>query len=320
MQFFIIVLCGALVGVAEIIPGVSGGTIAVMLNIYDRLIESISHLRRDFKKSIRFLLPLLIGMALAIGAFSFVITYFRTHYRMALNFLFLGLVIGIVPMLLRRATAGRFKVVNLAPFVLLLGLMVLLAFLNSPDKESLPIHSVLTPLLGVQLVVTGFVAAMCMILPGISGSMMMVIFGMYGTVVGSVKGLLVPLLGLVGLSGSADTAEIPWQTCLFILLLAGTGMLLGVIFGAKLVEFTLARFPQATYFGILGLVLGSTIILYREAGLSFATPQGFVAIGMLLVGILLSLFFTSEKNLAATAKRVETEESSASDGSGPAES
>lgn len=132
--------------------------------------------------------------------------------------------------------------------------------------------------------------------------MMMVIFGMYATVVGSVKGLIVPLTNLVGMSG---TAEIPWQTSLFILLLAGSGMLLGVIFGAKLVEFGLSRFPQATYFGILGLVLGSTITLYRSAGLSFDTAQGFVAIGTLIVGILVSLYFTSEKSLSATAKRVE---------------
>ncbi len=301
MQFVFILLCGALIGVAEIIPGVSGGTIAVLLNIYDRLIESISHLRKDFKKSIRFLIPLLIGMVLAIAVFSFVITFLQKHYPMALNFLFLGLVIGIVPMLLRRATAGRFKVVNVLPFLVLLGVMVLLAFLNA-DKDAVPVYTALTPLLGVKLVVTGFIAALCMILPGISGSMMMVIFGMYATVVGSVKGLIVPLTNLVGMSG---TAEIPWQTSLFILLLAGSGMLLGVIFGAKLVEFGLSRFPQATYFGILGLVLGSTITLYRSAGLSFDTAQGFVAIGTLIVGILVSLYFTSEKSLSATAKRVE---------------
>ena len=65
-------------------------------------------------------------------------------------------------MLLRRATAGRFKVVNVLPFLVLLGVMVLLAFLNA-DKDAIPVYTVLTPLLGVKLVATGFVAALCMI-------------------------------------------------------------------------------------------------------------------------------------------------------------
>lgn len=283
MEILWLILAGAVVGIAEVIPGVSGGTLAVMLKIYDRLIGAISHLRTDFKKSVKFLIPLVIGMGAAILVFSHIISYLLENFPMAVNFLFLGLIVGIIPMLIRKAVVGPFKIYNLLPFAVLFGVMVVIAVLNPDKNAAMPVYRELSLPLVLKLMGTGFVAALCMILPGISGSMMMVIFGMYETVITAVKELNI-----------------------LILLFAGIGMLLGVAFGAKLVEFGLKKFPQATYYGILGLVAGSTITLFQRAGISFATPQGYVALLTLVVGIAVSLFFTSEKSLNATGKSAET--------------
>ena len=91
MEFAVTILCGVVIGIAEIIPGVSGGTLAVLLNIYDKLIGSISRLTKNLKKNLLFLAPLVLGMGSGIFAFSFVSSFLLEHFTMAVNFFFWAL-------------------------------------------------------------------------------------------------------------------------------------------------------------------------------------------------------------------------------------
>ena len=271
MNFLNNLICGACIGIAEAIPGVSGGTVAVLLKIYDELIGSISKLRKEFKKSILFLIPIVLGMGLGLFGFSHVITYLLENFPMAVNYFFVGLIVGLVPMLLRRSLDGGFRVSSFWPFLVMLGVMAALAFLPGESAESAGLITEMDVPTGIRFFFCGIIAAVCMILPGISGSMMMVIFGVYDSVIKAVSTLNIPVLIPVGL-----------------------GALVGILFGAKLVDFFLRRFPQATYFGILGLVLGSLFSLFQKAGFDFASPQGAAAIFTLAAGVAISLFFTKE--------------------------
>ena len=271
MNFLKNMICGACIGIAEAIPGVSGGTVAVLLKIYDELIGSISKLRKEFKKSILFLIPIVLGMGLGLFGFSHVITYLLENFPMAVNYFFVGLIVGLVPMLLRRSLDGGFRVSSFWPFLVMLGVMAALAFLPGESAESAGLITEMDVPTGIRFFFCGIIAAVCMILPGISGSMMMVIFGVYDSVIKAVSTLNIPVLIPVGL-----------------------GALVGILFGAKLVDFFLRRFPQATYFGILGLVLGSLFSLFQKAGFDFASPQGAAAIFTLAAGVAISLFFTKE--------------------------
>lgn len=271
MNFLKNLICGACIGIAEAIPGVSGGTVAVLLKIYDELIGSISKLRKEFKKSILFLIPIVLGMGLGLFGFSHVITYLLENFPMAVNYFFVGLIVGLVPMLLRRSLDGGFRVSSFWPFLVMLGVMAALAFLPGESAESAGLITEMDVPTGIRFFFCGIIAAVCMILPGISGSMMMVIFGVYDSVIKAVSTLNIPVLIPVGL-----------------------GALVGILFGAKLVDFFLRRFPQATYFGILGLVLGSLLSLFQKAGFDFASPQGAAAIFTLAAGVAISLFFTKE--------------------------
>ena len=271
MNFLKNLICGACIGIAEAIPGVSGGTVAVLLKIYDELIGSISKLRKEFKKSILFLIPIVLGMGLGLFGFSHVITYLLENFPMAVNYFFVGLIVGLVPMLLRRSLDGGFRVSSFWPFLVMLGVMAALAFLPGEPAESAGLITEMDVPTGIRFFFCGIIAAVCMILPGISGSMMMVIFGVYDSVIKAVSTLNIPVLIPVGL-----------------------GALVGILFGAKLVDFFLRRFPQATYFGILGLVLGSLFSLFQKAGFDFASPPGAAAIFTLAAGVAISLFFTKE--------------------------
>ncbi|MBO7386942.1 MAG: DUF368 domain-containing protein, partial [Lachnospiraceae bacterium] len=94
MDFIKLILKGMVMGVANIIPGVSGGTMAVSMGIYDKLIHCITHLFKEFKKSIIFVLPIFIGMGIAIGGLSFLIPVLFDKFPMPTTVFFIGLILG----------------------------------------------------------------------------------------------------------------------------------------------------------------------------------------------------------------------------------
>lgn len=273
MQYVLNFLRGAVIGVAEIIPGVSGGTMAVLMNIYGELIGAVSGLKRRFRQSALFLLPLVLGMGAAILALSHAIKFLLANYPMQVNFLFLGLVLGIVPMLLRRATATKTRLAHAAPMFVMLAIMLLLTWLSF--SSGVISNEVLTEMdAGVffRFLIVGFLAAVCLILPGISGSMIMVIFGVYDSVIVAISALHLIMLVPVAI-----------------------GVLLGVAFGSKLIAECLRLFPKQTYFAICGLVLGSAAPLILRATSSGVTlVSALTSAAMLAVGVGVSLLFTSD--------------------------
>ena len=103
------ICAGAMVGVANIIPGVSGGTMAVVLGIYDRLIDSLSLRWQKLKKNFWFLLTVGVGALAGIFAFSVLIDYLLGHYNMPTNFAFVGIILGSIPMIYRKTTVSGAK-------------------------------------------------------------------------------------------------------------------------------------------------------------------------------------------------------------------
>ena len=116
MAFIKNLIAGAVIGIANIIPGVSGGTMMVILNMFDKIIEAVSSFRKNVKKNILYLLPILIGAAIGIIAFSKGITFMLDNYPVIINFFFMGLIVGSVPLVFKSAykkdtqyTSSRWK-------------------------------------------------------------------------------------------------------------------------------------------------------------------------------------------------------------------
>ena len=105
-NFFLNVLRGAVIGISMIIPGVSGGTLAVLMNVYDKLINAISDLRRDFKNSFTFLLPIALGAVLGIVAMYYPLKFALTYAPFPTVLLFIGLMAGSLPKRDNRVLAG----------------------------------------------------------------------------------------------------------------------------------------------------------------------------------------------------------------------
>ncbi|PEL83350.1 DUF368 domain-containing protein [Bacillus pseudomycoides] len=182
---------GFCMGVSDLIPGVSGGTIAVVLGIYERLLAAISgFFSREWKKHLGFLIPLAAGVAVALLTLSHVIKYLLEYHYEPTQFFFLGLILSILPMLMKEANAKEtFKAGHIVILIVAAALVAVTAFFK-PDKAADTITT-LTILNTIGLFLAGWMASMAMLLPGISGSFILLIIGagvMVGFVVSS-KGI-----------------------------------------------------------------------------------------------------------------------------------
>lgn len=263
MHVLYLIVCGMAMGVAEIIPGVSGGTLAVVMNIYDDFVFAIGHFFEKVKKNVLFLLPLVTGMGISILALSHVMSYLLEHFPMEMNFLFLGLLLGVVPMLFKRCTAEKFRPVNIFPFLILLAVMVATAvvpLLLGHESAAAVLREMTAPTF-FRFVGVGALAALCFILPGVSGSMMMTVFGIYASVITAIK-----------------------ELHLIMLLPVAIGGLCGLLFGARLIGYCLKRFPQGSHFAILGLVVGSAAPLIVNSGFRLMTVHGALSLAIMVIG------------------------------------
>ena len=242
MDFLSRMLKGLVVGVANIIPGVSGGTMAVVMGIYDKLIGAVSDLRRDFKNSVIYLFPIGVGALLGILLFSYLIEYLLANFTMPTNIFFLGLILGSIPMY-RRATREKLKKVSLLPFAASFAVMIVMTLLQNVTDAGSALITTLDVGSAIRLFLSAVAAAACMIMPGISGSMIMVLLGVYTSVLTAISSFNIPVLIPVAL-----------------------GVLLGVFWGAKLIDWCMKRFEQQTYFAILGLIAGSILPILLNAG------------------------------------------------------
>ena len=245
------VIFGAIVGVANIIPGVSGGTMAVILKIYDRLIETLS--LKNVKKNLPFIIPLGIGAAVGIVLFSKAIEFLLGNYPMATNFTFMGLILGSIPMIFQRARGEKMEAKGMVSFLVALVVMVVIALLKPAESNAV---LALTPLNLLILFGASAISTFAMILPGISGSFVMLVLGVYTTVLTSISGVFTwPIDGAT------------WH-CVGMLIPVGLGCIVGLIFGSKLVDVLIRKQPQATYFAILGLVVGSLLAVFPKDSLA----------------------------------------------------
>lgn len=271
-----------LIGIANIIPGVSGGTMAISLGVYDDLIFSIANLMKDWKNSLRILGPILIGLASGIVAFSYLIERLLSQYTLPTALAFIGLILGGIPILwaslkesLRnKKTNLSFKhfLVFLLSFALVAGMALIQESGTSLSSFEFTFSNV------VLLFFIGVIASATMVIPGVSGSLVLMILGFYYNILNTVTDFVNALrtLDFNGLLYGVG-----------LLLPFGIGILLGIFFISKLVSYLFENLPVMTYSSILGLVLASplAILINTNALDSIAgTNQGnFFIIGIVLL-------------------------------------
>ena len=261
MNFLFDVIKGALVGVANIIPGVSGGTMMVSMGIYEKIIGVVNNLFKDIKKSILTLLPIGIGMLLGVAIFSFIIPWCLEVYPFPTSFCFIGLILGGVPAIIKPAKESLHKegksisVPHIIAFVAFFALAVGMAAMNDTQTNFAEFDLNIGFMIIMFLV--GVVSAATMVIPGVSGSLVLMILGVYAGIMSSISGFISAVLDF-------DFAQIFYYVG--ILAPFGIGVIVGIFAVAKLIEFLFEKFPSITYFGILGLIIASPIAIVIKMG------------------------------------------------------
>lgn len=261
---------GFAMGTSDLVPGVSGGTIALLLGIYNDFIRSISGIfSKRFWESLKFLIPIVLGMLIAIGSLSKLINFLLNTHPIPTLFFFVGLILGIIPYLLK---TSRFKQTFTAKHYMLVVLgmiiIVVITLLNNGNK-----HAGETLTFSTSLFIKYFIAGVCassaMLLPGISGSFMLLVFGAYGTIMYAISEFL-----------SFNFNAVP------ILLTVGLGIIAGFLLSSKAIQYFLNYHTSLTYALIIGFVVGSLYAVFP--GLPTSIFMWFISALTLIIGFFIS--------------------------------
>lgn len=251
------ILKGIVVGLANVIPGVSGGTMMVSMGIYDKLIHCITHLFSEFKKSFKFLLPIFIGIGIAVVVVPFGIEYLFQKFPLQTNLAFIGLILGGLPAVWGKVKGSSIKVGHIIAGLLFFALVAGLAAMGETEGKSADLSLDFISI--IKLFGVGIVASATMVIPGVSGSMMLLLIGYYHPILETITNFISAVFAF-DMDGILQGIG--------ILAPFGVGVVLGIFGIAKLIEIIFQKFPLYAYWAIIGLIISSpvAILLVSEMG------------------------------------------------------
>lgn len=279
-EFIANILRGMVIGIANVIPGVSGGTMMVSMGIYDKLILVLTHFIKRMKEAVALLVPILVGMLLSIAIFAKIFSEILfPRFPLQTNLFFIGLILGGLPVIYGKVKGNTIRIPQIVAFVLFFAMVVGFACVGEGGGSSADISFSVGNV--AKLFGVGIIAAATMVIPGVSGSMIMMILGYYNTIIDTINDFINALKAF-DIAAMLDT---------FVVLVPfGIGVVVGIVAVAKLIEFMLKKFPLVTYWAIIGLIVASplAILIMMEIG-----TVGFVEIitgvVLLAVGFFISL-------------------------------
>ena len=240
------VAAGACIGVAFIIPGFSGGSVAAILGIYEKLIGAIANVFREMKKSIITLLPIGIGLVLGALALMFPLDFMLGRFPLPTVSIFVGLALGGLPTVFEKVSGGLKKgeIISLAVALVFAALLCLIPVGSEVDLFNVGFGGY------VLLFLVGMVGSCALVVPGISGSMLLLILGYYNPLIGLVTNHLFKLDNV--------------GKCVLVLGTCGLGMVTGFLLVSMIMKKLLSNYPRKTYAAIIGFIIGSLPTVYAS--------------------------------------------------------
>lgn len=238
MNFIASTLKGIIIGMGAILPGISSGVLCVIFGIYDKLVNSVLGLFKNFKENFKFLFPIAIGGIIGFLLFGNILNYLFTTYNSECKSLFLGFIIGGLPSLFKTANKSS----NFKPhYILFTFCSFALGFFLIILEKNINVSSFASQNSFLYLFISGIAMSAGIIVPGVSSTVILMCFGVYYTYLEAISSL--NMVFLIPLS-------------------------LGVVFGSFVflifIRYMLNKFPSQTFYTIIGFVLGSTFIIIPQ--------------------------------------------------------
>ena len=225
------VLKGLIVGATMIVPGVSGGTMAMILGIYDQLISAVSSFHKNIKENFLFLALFACSAGVGFYLFASPASWMLENYTKPVILFFVGVVICGIPVIGKKSGIRR---VSLPVVMNIIFGAVIVAFISKIPENVFALETYSETGAGLILFAAGIVTAAALILPGISFSHFLLILGLYDRLLISVK-----------------TFELSF------LLPLGAGICIGIVLFSRNLEKLMEKYPRQTYMIILGFIIGS---------------------------------------------------------------
>ncbi len=250
MVFFELLTKGFFMGIAFIIPGVSGGTLAIYLGIYEKFLHAIGNIFKEFKKSIKFLIPVFLGIGISVVLLAKLFSILIEWNSFIILGFFIGLILGGVKQIYTTASEKKLNAGSIISFLIaFLAIIVLVVFdktktVSGIDYFNIDFSSILL------IFFLGVAASITMIVPGVSGSALLLVLGFYTAIVSNVIGEIF------------DFSSIIYN--LEVLIPFGLGALFGITLFSRVIEYCLKNFKSQTYYAILGFILASCVAIFLE--------------------------------------------------------
>ena len=267
MDFLTLLLKGFIVGMAKIIPGVSGALIAISFGIYEKSIKAISEFFKNPITNFLYLFPIALGILLSISLTSGLILYFINNYYFPTILLFIGLIMGGIPSLIDNINIKKVKFIHILILTLSFSTVFLISLVNGQYFFVETSNELINFLL---FFIIGFIDALTMIIPGISGTAVMMILGCYNL--------------LLNFLSSLTSMEAIFSN-IFKVIPYLLGIVLCVIILSKVMTYLFDKKKEYMYCGILGFTLSSVLSLFFETFKNnYSILETIVALVLLVVG------------------------------------
>ena len=276
------VVKGFLIGLDSTIPGFSIGTLAILLNIYERLIEDFSdiihHPFKIIKKDLWLGVGFIIGLVLNIIS----VTWLLSHYPLETVSFFVGLVLVSIPSTFKKTQEEKRKVRDYLAFLIALGILVGITLLNSGSEKMNELSFVFI----IMMISMGAIGSGTMIIPGVSGSLIIMAFGYYNVIMDNLHGFL---------HAFAHFDFNGFMPIVLTIIAFLAGVIIGIVFVSKLIKFLLSKVKNTVYHAILGLLFGSPFAIYyltvTKYEINYSSPWVYIiSVITLILGILFGIF------------------------------
>ena len=222
--------------------------------IYDKMIHSVTHLFKEFKESMKFLIPIFLGIGIALVGLSFIIEPAFAYFPLQTNCLFIGLIVGGLPAVIKKVKGKGVRASYIIPFLIFFALVVSMAAVGEKEGAAADLSFNLWSV--IKLFGVGIIASATMVIPGVSGSMMLLLMGYYNPVVSSIKNF-VAALAAFDINGILKECG--------VLVPMGIGIVVGIFAIAKIIEILFEKFPIQAYWAIIGLIVASPFAIFLLA-------------------------------------------------------
>jgi len=253
---------GLVIGIGAIAPGISGGSLAVILGVYEKITGAIASLFKDFWKKVKEFLPMGIGGIIGVLGFSNIIAFLFKNYEIEVKYLFIGLMAGTFPSLRRQADKHGFKLRYLIPFVITFAAAIWFAVSENAVVEGTASSNANFVMLAIYGAIIGFGT----IIPGISASFILMYLGAYEILMEGISRLN-----------------------LAVLIPAGIGFVGSIVLFAKLINILFKKAYGYTYYAVFGLTIGSVLAIFPgfEPGWRYL-----LCVLLLIAGLAVSLYLS----------------------------